>query len=168
MTFYKFTPYTSLFGAFILALTAIMTALALEQAGFMPCSLCLEQRIPYYVGVPILALLNFFMVIGIWRKRTLTSIMVYAVMLIFVCSFYMGAYHTGVEWGIWDGPSSCSVFSMPKGSGAHLLLKQVKVTKFVSCNNHTFTVLGVSLATLNACVSIVVIGLLYKFETRSV
>ncbi len=32
------------------------TALGFEHlAGFMPCKLCLEQRTPYYIGVPVLA-----------------------------------------------------------------------------------------------------------------
>ena len=33
------------------------TALGFEHiGGYIPCKLCLEQRTPYYVGVPLMAL----------------------------------------------------------------------------------------------------------------
>jgi disulfide bond formation protein DsbB len=41
-----------------LAMAAVVgTALGFQHlGGYIPCKLCLEQRLPYYVGVPLMAL----------------------------------------------------------------------------------------------------------------
>jgi disulfide bond formation protein DsbB len=39
---------------FIVALATILAAWAFQLVGgYVPCKLCLEERIPYYVGVPV-------------------------------------------------------------------------------------------------------------------
>ena len=52
-------PRTALLVA--LAMAAIVgTALAFEHiGGYLPCKLCLEQRTPYYLGVPVMLLAAF-------------------------------------------------------------------------------------------------------------
>ena len=43
--------------AFVLGLAAILGALAFQFiGGLYPCELCLTQRWPYYIGLPLLAL----------------------------------------------------------------------------------------------------------------
>ena len=44
-------------GFLMLAMAATVgTALGFQHfGGYIPCKLCLEQRIPYYVGVPLMA-----------------------------------------------------------------------------------------------------------------
>ena len=52
-------PAQTLSAAFVLAgmIITIGSALAFEHiGGFAPCALCLEQRVPYYWGMPIVAL----------------------------------------------------------------------------------------------------------------
>ena len=45
---------------FAAAALVILTALASQYiGGLQPCPLCLDQRLPYYLGVPILALIYF-------------------------------------------------------------------------------------------------------------
>ena len=47
---------TALFLTFAMA-AVVGAALGFEHIGhYIPCKLCLEQRVPYYVGVPVMAL----------------------------------------------------------------------------------------------------------------
>ena len=92
--------------AFALGLVAILGALGSQVfGGLVPCELCLEQRMAYYWGLPILAA-----VLVLWNRLPLT--VWYVVMAIAAAIFawgtYMGIYHAGVEWGFWPGPTACT------------------------------------------------------------
>ena len=92
--------------AFGMAAT-VGTALGFEHiGGFIPCKLCLEQRIPYYVGAPLmlLALLSAWMRGPAWLTRGLLA----AGALLMAFGAALGAYHSGVEWQWWAGPTDCS------------------------------------------------------------
>src|SRR3954467_12495989 len=59
-----------------------------------PCPMCLEQRIPYYIGVP----LALIVAISAWRKAPrMVVIGGLAVLgLLMLWGAYMGAFHAGV------------------------------------------------------------------------
>jgi len=78
---------------------------------YIPCQLCLGQRIPYYVGIPV-ALLA--VVAAMTGREQLTRLLLLAVAGIFVWSAYKGVFHAGVEWGWWAGPTDCAA---PAGDG---------------------------------------------------
>ena len=62
--------------------------------GLVPCELCLEQRVAYYWGLPVLAL-----VLILWNRLPLTVwyVGVALAAAIFAWSVYMGGYHAGVD-----------------------------------------------------------------------
>src|SRR5689334_23478127 len=70
--------------------------------GLKPCPMCLEQRWPYYIGIP----LALIVALAAWRKapRTIVMIGLLALAGLMVWSAYMGAFHAGVEWKWWVGP----------------------------------------------------------------
>ena len=63
--------------------------------GVKPCPLCLEQRIPYYAGIPVALLSAALADRAPQAARALLALTA----LIFVIASGMGAYHAGVEYG---------------------------------------------------------------------
>jgi disulfide bond formation protein DsbB len=141
--------------AFLLAVLAIAGAWFSQLVGgLVPCELCLEQRVAYYWGVPLLALILIF-----WNRLPLTVWYIGTAIaaLIFVWSLYMGFYHAGVEWGFWPGPTACT------GTGVSMNfndLTNIDAARVVPCDAVQFRFLGLSLAGYNALVSLVIVALL--------
>lgn len=122
-----------------------------EHMGYAPCPLCLQQRIPYYVGIPLaaLALLATRLGRGAFASRALIGL----VGLLFLGGAGLAAYHAGVEWKFWAGPSDCAV-----GAGgttaAGGLLDSLNETVLVRCDEPALLVLGLSLAVWNVAISL--------------
>jgi disulfide bond formation protein DsbB len=141
--------------AFVLGLAAILGALGSEHiGGLSPCALCLEQRWAYYWGLPLLAAILVF-----WNRLPLTVwyLAMAIVAVIFIWGAYMGAYHAGVEWGFWPGPTSCA------GTGAAIdfnQLNDINAARIVPCDVVQFRFLGISLAGFNALISLAIVALL--------
>ncbi|RUT29407.1 disulfide bond formation protein B [Arsenicitalea aurantiaca] len=135
--------------AFVLGSIAILGALASEHIwGLVPCTLCLEQRIPYYWGLPILLL-----VLLLWARlpRLVRALALGLVVLLFAWGTGLGVYHAGVEWGFWPGPTSCT------GTGAAISfddLNNINAARIVPCDQVQFRFLGLSLAGYNALVAL--------------
>ncbi|ODT81984.1 MAG: hypothetical protein ABS76_09080 [Pelagibacterium sp. SCN 64-44] len=141
------------FLAFIIGLAAILGALGSQIfGGLVPCELCLEQRLAYYIGLPLLAL-----VLLAWNRLTLP--LWYAgmaiVTAIFVWSTYMGVFHAGVEWGFWPGPTACTGIGESFDFNALSTMQPV-----IGCDVVQFRFLGMSLAGYNALASLAVVVLL--------
>lgn len=137
--------------ALAIALAAAATvggALVFQHVwGYQPCKLCLEQRYPYYIAIP-LALVTAvlpaqWMRIGLWCLAA-----------IFVISAGLGAYHAGVEWGLWLGPSDCGGGSAPVSGNVGDLLGQLNNIRVVSCTEAAWRFLGLSLAGWNVLISL--------------
>jgi disulfide bond formation protein DsbB len=73
-------------------------ALAFEHiGGYIPCALCLQQRTPYYVGIPV-ALLALLSATMRWPAMVTRALFLIAAALM-AYGAGLGAYHSGVEWG---------------------------------------------------------------------
>jgi disulfide bond formation protein DsbB len=141
--------------AFVLGLATIAGAWGSQiLGGLVPCELCLEQRLAYYWGLPVLAL-----VLILWNRlpRVVWSLAMAIAAAIFVWSAYMGSYHAGVEWGFWPGPTACS------GTGVSVSfddLKNINAARVVPCEAVQFRLFGVSLAGYNALISLAIVAML--------
>lgn len=130
------------------------TALAFQHmGGYMPCKLCLAQRTPYYVGVPLMAL-AFLSALFRWPVW-LTRLLLIAGALLMVHSLYLGVNHAGVEWGWWPGPTDCGAVEAPAGGGSGGVLDQLDTVIPPSCDKASLRVLGLSFAGWNAVTSLV-------------
>jgi disulfide bond formation protein DsbB len=123
-------------------------ALIFEHAfGYVPCKLCLIQRNPYYIAIPLglaAALLPpRYTRAGLWLLT-----------LIFVISAGLGAYHSGVEWGFFAGPSDCGGGSGAGAGNVGDFLNQLQSTRVVSCTEAAWRFLGLSLAGWNVLISL--------------
>lgn len=127
----------------LVAFATIAGAWVFEHYGYAPCELCLQQRWAYYAGVPLAILL------AAWSPRWIRQAL-WLVALLWLASAVFGAYHSGVEWGWWQGPTACSGGGeLGFGEGLPDLSKTA-----VKCNEAAIRILGLSLAGWNAVISL--------------
>ena len=119
--------------------------------GLKPCKLCLEQRLPHYVALPLAA----FAVIGIFQgRRMLTLFAMLALVLTYVISAGLGYYHAGVEWGWFAGPNDCAGTPAAQAPSMSDFMRQLETTRVVSCTEAAWRMLGLSLAGWNMLASL--------------
>jgi disulfide bond formation protein DsbB len=127
---------------FLAGLFAIVAAWGFELiGGYLPCKLCLEERIPYYVGLPIL-------VVGLLlatRVPVLARGLYVVSGVIFFAGSALAAYHVGAEWKLWEGPSDCGGAATVVNSAADLMAA-VRGTRLVSCSEASINLFGLSFA----------------------
>ncbi len=96
-----------------------------------PCPLCLEERIPYYVSIPLALVVGFAALRGAPRNAVRAGLAVLVVAMLIVAG--MSVYHAGVEWKFWPGPTDCSGPITGLG-GAGDLLSRMEKTVVVRCD----------------------------------
>jgi len=120
-----------------------------------PCPMCQYQRIPYYLVVLTLSI--FFFNIVDFKKLIL--ILIFLSSLSILISFY----HIGIEQGFFNELTSCK--DDLGANNTQELLKELSSKTAVSCKEVSFRILGLSLATINFLVNIVII-LFYSFVLK--
>jgi disulfide bond formation protein DsbB len=119
--------------------------------GLAPCPLCLEQRIPYYVAIPLALIVAFAASREAPRQIVQIGLIVLALIMLFGAG--LGVYHAGIEWKWWPGPTECSGEFTAPGSASDLL-KQMEVTSVVRCDEAAWRFLGISLSGYNVLISL--------------
>ncbi|HEX8666420.1 MAG TPA: disulfide bond formation protein B [Beijerinckiaceae bacterium] len=143
-------PRTATLIILFVATATIGTALFSQHVlGYVPCKLCLHQRWPYYVAIPIALALVLAPVPDGVRRAGLGLLAP-----IFLVGAALGAYHAGVEWGFWLGPNDCGGAPPPAPSGLDDFRKQLEGVRVVSCTEAAFRFLGLSMAGWNVVVSL--------------
>ena len=133
----------------VAALATICGAWLFQLAGYLPCELCLQQRLAYYAGVPLAALTAYFALSG---QGALARPGFALLALLFAGSAVFGAYHAGVEWGFWPGPTACTgSIAAPAKVGD--FLKELETIQIVRCDAVAIRIAGLSLAGWNAIIS---------------
>src|SRR5262245_20944830 len=121
--------------------------------GYPPCPLCLDQRIPYYVAIPLGALVAAVAVRGAPRlQRWVVTGGLAVLALAMLIGAALAIYHAGIEWKWWAGPQDCSGPLDPLGSGD--LLRRLQTINIVRCDEAPWRFLGLSLAGYNVLISL--------------
>lgn len=113
-----------------------------QALGYPPCAMCLWQRWPHWVaiGIGLLALKipgRLLPLLGAGAAGTTGAI---------------GVYHTGVERGWWQGPTSCSGTGGLDGlTGSDMLA--IEGPRVVMCDQVSWEFLTLSMASWNAIFS---------------
>lgn len=115
--------------------------------GLYPCEMCHWQRWPHYAAIP-LALLAILLR-GQGAGRPLLALAALAILT----SGAIGAFHAGVEYGWWEGLTSCSRIA-GAGNGVEDMLRSVMTAPVIRCDQAQWTLAGISLAGFNAVFSI--------------
>ena len=121
--------------------------------GHKPCNLCLIERIPYIASVILISLLFIL--------KRFEKIIAGIVFLFFIFGAIISFYHVGIEQGFFSESFVCNLSSSQDNLTAKQLLKQLESTP-VSCKEVTFRLLGLSLATINTIISIILSGIMIK------
>lgn len=160
------------YAVYAAALTFGMTAtvggaLAFQHiGGYIPCALCLLQRDPYYYGIPvgIAAILAASFRLPAWIVRGLLAI----VGILMLIGAGMGVYHSGVEWGFWEGPATCATSVTGVATNAGSLLDDLNAFHGPSCTEASLRVLGLSFAGWNVIASLALAAVAFIGATRKV
>jgi disulfide bond formation protein DsbB len=144
---------TALFLALAMAAT-VGIALGFQHiGGYIPCKLCYEQRMPYYVGAPLMAIA--FLAALTPLPAMITRVLLLAGGLLMAYGLYLGIYHSGVEWGWWPGPTDCGVAVPSPDTGGKGVLDAIDAYVPPSCDKAALRVLGLSFAGWNVIASFV-------------
>jgi len=145
--------------AFTAALAiAIIAAATLAGAWFFqlvldirPCPLCLEQRYAYYLAIPLGALVALAAARDAPRTLLMAGLAILG--LAALGNAWLGAYHAGVEWHFWQGPTDCTGPVGNLGSASNLL-ERLDTVKVIRCDEVQWRFLGLSLAGYNVLISL--------------
>jgi disulfide bond formation protein DsbB len=119
--------------------------------GYPPCPLCLEQRIAFYIAVPLAAMILLGVSVGSSRKVLIVALLAIGAAMLYNAG--LGVYHAGIEWHWWPGPQDCSG-ATPNFSAGGSLLEQINRQRVVRCDEAAWRFLGLSLAGYNVLVSL--------------
>jgi len=156
------SPYfrTALFLLLAMAVT-VGSALGFQYiGGYLPCKLCLEQRFPYYAGIPLMALAVGSSSLG-WPAG-LTRLLIALGGLLMLVGLGLAVFHAGVEWKFWAGPTDCTAVSMSITTDAGNLLKDLNAVHPPACDTAALRVLGLSFAGWNAIVSLILVIVAFR------
>ena len=129
---------------FAVTLATIVGAWIFEYLGYAPCELCLMQRWAYYAGIPLA--LAVALVAPANASAARAGLVLLAVL--WLGSMVFGAYHAGVEWKWWLGPSTCGNQTGFSGGLPDLS------APVVLCDTPALRIFGLSLAGWNAVISL--------------
>jgi disulfide bond formation protein DsbB len=116
-----------------------------------PCPLCLEQRMAFYVCIPLAGLLWLGASYGASKKVLVLGLLVIAGFMLWNTG--LSGYHAGVEWKFWQGPTDCSG-PIDKIGSVNNMLNQLQRISLVRCDEAAIRILGISLSGYDALVSL--------------
>jgi len=125
----------------------LISAFVIEYGlGHQPCKLCLYERIPYILSILLIIKILFF--------KKYEKITLFILFLIFIASAVLAFYHFGIEQGFFSESFVCKVGDLSGTLSKEQLLEQLNKNS-ISCKEVSFKVLGLSLATINTILSII-------------
>ncbi len=127
--------------------------------GLAPCPLCIWQRWPHVAAV-VIAVLT---VTVLWRYCRPLAVLGMLAMLI---GAGLGLYHTGIERGWWPGPDTCTSPDITDLS-ADDLMARIMNAPLVRCDEVAWDLLGLSMASWNAAISLGLVALWLASAVRA-
>jgi len=118
-----------------------------------PCNLCLIERVPYFSAIIIISIFLFF--------KKFEKIYLIILSLIFFSAALVSFYHFGIEQGFIQESFVCDLNIKNGDLSKKDLLNQLKESS-VSCKDVTFKVFGLSLATFNILISLILSAITTK------
>ena len=121
--------------------------------GHEPCNLCIIERIPYIAGIILISLI---FILNKYQKIISSLILIF-----FIFGAVVSFYHFGIEQGFFSESLICELTNS-EALNKEELLNQLKKAEIISCKDVTFRFLGLSLATINTIISIILSGIMIK------
>ena len=124
-----------------------------------PCEMCLWQRWPHFAALAF-AFVSFLAKPKKWLIALAAGGM--------LTSAAIGGFHAGVEYGWWEGLTSCT--AIPQIGSGQNALDAIMAARIIRCDEAPWDLFGISLAGFNFLISgaagAVIFSLLFK-ERRS-
>ena len=141
-------------GILAFSILSLSTAYFIQYVlGHKPCNLCIIERIPYIAAIILISLI---FILNRYQKIISSLILIF-----FIFGAVVSFYHFGIEQGFFSESLVCDLGnSQPLNKEE--LLDQLKKTEVVSCKDVTFRFLGLSLATINTVISLILSGIMIK------
>jgi disulfide bond formation protein DsbB len=142
---------------FVLSTATLLGAWYFEVVlKYPPCPMCLEERIPYHIVIPLSLLMVIAAVVRAPAKLLTVGFTV--IIVATLCGAALSIYHSGVEWHWWPGPTDCSgpLSDLNKGGS---LMNQLQSINVVRCDEAAWRLFGISLAGYNALISLALAAL---------
>lgn len=114
--------------------------------GLAPCTMCLWQRWPHGVAI-VLGVIA----LSLAPTRLLSALGALAALT----TAGIGGYHTGVERGWWEGPSTCTTSGSISDLSPQQLLDQIMTAPLVRCDEVPWELFSLSMASWNMIASLV-------------
>ena len=121
--------------------------------GHEPCNLCIIERIPYIAGIILISLI---FILNKYQKIISSLIFIF-----FTFGAVVSFYHFGIEQGFFSESLICELTSS-ETLNKEELLNQLKKAEIISCKDVTFRFFGLSLATINTIISVILSGIMIK------
>jgi len=131
----------------LFSIFAITSAYFIQYVlGHQPCNLCLLERVPYIFSIMIILVCLFF--------KKFEKIVLIILSLIFFTATLLSFYHFGIEQGFIKESLVCDLNDPSNELTKEALLNELKKMP-VSCKNVTFRIFGLSLATFNIFITMI-------------
>ena len=127
----------------LILISAFVIEYQLEQK---PCSLCIYERIPYFISI--------LLILKILLNTNYQKITLFILFLVFLVSALLGFYHFGIEQGFFSESLICTAVNISENLSKEELLELLESNP-ISCKDISFKILGFSLATINTIFSII-------------
>ena len=121
--------------------------------GHKPCNLCIIERIPYIAGIILISLI---FILNKYQKIISSLILIF-----FTFGAVVSFYHFGIEQGFFNESLICDLTNS-ETLNKEELLNQLKKAEIISCKDVTFRFFGLSLATINTIISVILSGIMIK------
>ena len=145
---------TTLHLILLFSIFALSAAYFIEYIlGHQPCNLCLIERIPYAISIIIIVICLF--------TQKFEKITLIILSITFFAAALLSFYHFGIEQGFIKESLVCDLNNPGNELSREALLNQLKEMP-ISCKNVTFKIFGLSLATLNVFISIILSAITIK------
>ena len=132
----------------IFSVFSILFAFYVEYIlGHKPCNLCLLQRLPYFITIILITLVIIF--------KNLERLSFLLLSFIFLIGSLLSFYHVGIEHGFISESFVCGNNIDTSITDKNEVLKQLQ-QKPISCKDVTFAIFGMSLATINTFISLLI------------
>lgn len=130
---------------------ALLAGAYISEYGFglYPCEMCWWQRWPHFVAL-VFGLLSF----SVPAQRALVSLAALSILV----SGLIGGFHAGVEYGWWEGLTSCATAIDTSGDPLDAIMN----APLIRCDVAPWDLFGISLAGWNFLIS--TIGALVIFR----
>lgn len=120
--------------------------------GYMPCHLCLQERVPYMIAIAA-SLATLITARGDKAASIAPVTLMALCALVLAFDAGLSAYHAGVEYKFWAGPETCTSASLVVHSLDALNAELTTGTRIPRCDAAAWTLFGVSLAGYNMLIA---------------